>query len=99
MLKRNIFQEVSIVANIKSQEKRVLTNNKKHAANVSKRSAIKTAIKNVLVAVDANDKEAAVAAYNVASSKLDAAITSGLHHKNYVARQKARLSNAINKIA
>ncbi|MGN1343896.1 MAG: 30S ribosomal protein S20 [Traorella sp.] len=85
--------------NIKSQKKRVLTNNKKHASNVSERSAIKTAIKKVLVAVDANDKEAAMNAYNVANSKLDKAITSGLHHKNYVARQKARLSNAINKMA
>ena len=87
------------MANIKSQEKRVLTNNKKHAANVAQRSALKTAIKNVLVAVDANDKAAALEAYNIANSKLDKAITSGLHHKNYVARQKARLANAINKIA
>lgn len=85
--------------NIKSQEKRVLTNNKKRESNVAKRSALKTAIKNVLVAVDANDKEAAVKAYNVANAQLDKAITSGLHHKNYVARQKARLMNAINKIA
>lgn len=85
--------------NIKSQKKRVLTNNKKHESNVAQRSAIKTAIKNVLVAVDANDKEAAMKAYNIANSKLDKAITSGIHHKNFVSRQKARLSNAINKIA
>ena len=50
------------MANIKSQEKRVLTNNKKHASNVAQRSALKTAIKNVLVAVDANDKAAALEA-------------------------------------
>ncbi len=85
--------------NIKSQKKRVLTNNKKHESNVAQRTALKTAIKNVLVAVDANDKEAALKAYNEANSKLDKAITSGLHHKNFVSRQKARLSNAINKIA
>lgn len=85
--------------NIKSQKKRVLTNNKKHASNVAERTAIKTAIKNVLAAVDANDKEAAVKAFNDANSKLDKAITSGIHHKNFVARQKARLSTAINKIA
>lgn len=85
--------------NIKSQKKRVLTNNKKHESNVAQRTALKTAIKNVLVAVDANDKEAALKAYNEANSKLDKAITSGLHHKNFVSRQKARLSNAIYKIA
>ena len=85
--------------NIKSQKKRVLTNNKRNASNSSARTELKTAIKNVIAAVDANDKEAAVKAYNVASSKLDKAITSGLHHKNFAARQKARLRNAINKIA
>ena len=85
--------------NIKSQKKSVLTNNKRNASNSSARTELKTAIKNVIAAVDANDKEAAVKAYNVASSKLDKAITSGLHHKNFAARQKARLSNAINKIA
>ena len=85
--------------NIKSQKKRVLTNNKKNASNSSARTELKTAIKNVIAAVDANDKEAAVKAYNLSNSKLDKAITSGLHHKNFAARQKARLSNAINKIA
>lgn len=85
--------------NIKSQKKRVLTNNKKHEANVAQRTAVKTAIKNVLVAVDANDKEAALQALNIANSRLDKAITSGIHHKNFVARQKARLSAAINKLA
>lgn len=85
--------------NIKSQKKRVLTNNKKNASNSSARTELKTAIKNVIVAVEANDKEAAVKAYNLANSKLDKAITSGLHHKNFAARQKARLMNAINKMA
>ena len=85
--------------NIKSQKKRVLTNNKRHESNVAQRSAIKTSIKKALVAVDANDKEAAMTAYNTANSLLDKAITSGVHHKNYVARQKSRLSHAINKIA
>lgn len=85
--------------NIKSQKKRVLTNNKTHLANAAQRTELKTAIKKVIVAVEANDKEAALNAYNLASSKLDKAITSGIHHKNYAARQKARLANAINKLA
>lgn len=85
--------------NIQSQKKRVLTNNKKHLANAAQRTELKSAIKKVVVAVEANDKTAAVAAYNHASSKLDKAITSGIHHKNFANRQKARLSAAINKIA
>lgn len=84
--------------NIKSQKKRVITNNKKRLAAVSKKSAVKTAIKNVLVAVEANDKAAAVAAYATACSKLDSGVTSGLHHKNYSSRQKSRLSKLVNKL-
>ena len=84
---------------IQSQKKRVLTNNKRHLAVTSQKSALKTAIKAVLAAVDANDKEAAVSAYAVASSKLDKAVAKGIHHKNYAGRQKARLSKLINGIA
>ena len=44
---------------IKSQMKRVKTNNKAHKLIVSKKSALKSSIKAVLAAVDAQDKEAA----------------------------------------
>ena len=83
---------------IKSQKKRVKTNNKAHKLVVSKKS-LKSSIKAVLAAVDAKDKEAAVAAYNDCSSKLDKAVAKGIHHKNYASRQKARLAKAINEIA
>ena len=82
---------------IKSQKKRVKTNNKAHKLVVSKKSALKSSIKAVLAAVDAKDKEAAVAAYNDCSSKLDKAVAKGIHHKNYASRQKARLAKAINE--
>ncbi len=84
--------------NIKSQKKRAITNLKKNAAINSEKSALKTAIKNVTKAVEANDKEAAVAAYSHASSLLDKAVTSHIKHKNYVSRQKSRLSTAVNNI-
>lgn len=83
---------------IKQQKKRVLTNNKAHMRNVSQKSALKTAIKKVLKAVEANDKEAAVAAYNLASKKLDQAVSKGFKHKNYAANQKSRLAKAVNSI-
>ncbi|MEY8379923.1 30S ribosomal protein S20 [Ileibacterium valens] len=83
---------------IKQQKKRVLTNNKAHKRNVSAKSAMKTSIKKVLVAVEANDKEAALAAYKAACSKLDSAVAKGLKHKNYAANQKSRLAKAINAI-
>ncbi len=84
--------------NIKSQKKRAITNLKKNAAKNAEKSALKTAIKNVVKAVEAKDKVAATEAYNHAASLLDSAITSHLKHKNYVARQKSRLSKAVNSI-
>ena len=45
------------MANIKSQKKRALTNAKKNLANTSAKSRLKTAIKKVEKAVEANDKE------------------------------------------
>ena len=85
--------------NIKSQKKRSITNLKRNAAKTAEKSALKTAIKKVLAAVEANDKEAAAAAYREASSKLDKAVVKGLHHRNYAIRQKSRLSKAVNSIA
>ncbi|GJM57650.1 30S ribosomal protein S20 [uncultured Dubosiella sp.] len=83
---------------IKSQMKRVKTNNKAHKMIVSKKSALKTSIKKVLAAVEANDKEAAVKAFAECNSKLDKAVAKGVHHKNYANRQKARLAKLINSI-
>ena len=84
--------------NIKSKKKRAITNLKRNALVSSQKSALKTAIKNVLNAVEENDKDAAAVALNKANSALDKAFVNGLHHKNYVARQKARLQNAVNAL-
>ena len=83
------------MANIKSQKKRALTNAKKNLVNSAAKSRLKTAIKKVEKAVEAKDKELAIKAFNEANSLLDKAITSHLKHKNYVARQKARLAKEI----
>ena len=83
------------MANIKSQKKRALTNAEANRKNSSEKSRLKTAMKKVNAAVAAKDKEAAVKAFNEANSLLDKAATSRLKHKNYVARQKARLAKAV----
>lgn len=83
---------------IKSQMKRVKTNDKAHRMNVSRKSALKTSIKKVLAAVEANDKEAAVKAFSACTSKLDSSVAKGIHHKNYANRQKARLAKLVNSI-
>ena len=86
------------MANIKSQKKRALTNEKRRQANVKARTEVKNAIKKVLTAVEAKDKEAAVSAYDRANSILDKAVSNGIKKKNYVARQKSGLAKAVNSV-
>ena len=69
------------MANIKSAKKRVLVNRKKAERNKSIKSAVKTSIKKVEVAIEAKDKEAAVAALQNAISTIDKAATKGVYHK------------------
>ena len=49
------------MANIKSQKKRVLTNEKSHKRNVAVKSGLKTAIRATRKAIEAGDKAAAEA--------------------------------------
>ncbi len=86
------------MAHIKSQIKRNKTNEKRRLRNSAFKSSMKTAIKKVLIAVENKDAEAAKEALNFASKKLDKAVSKGLKHKNYVARQKSRLAKLVNSI-
>ena len=83
---------------IKSQKKRVKISEKQRLANNSKKSALKTAMKKVFVAVEVDDKEAALLAYNNASKHLDKLVAKNIYHRNYAARQKSRLAKAINSL-
>lgn len=87
------------MANIKQQMKRDITNNKKRLLNASFNSSLKTAVKAFEVAVQSGDKAKATEAYSFACKKLDKSLAKGINHKNYVARQKSRLANALNKMA
>ena len=87
------------MANIKSAKKRVLVNRKKAERNKSIKSAVKTSIKKVEVAIEAKDKEAAVASLQNAISTIDKAATKGVYHKNTAARKVSRLSKAVNTLA
>lgn len=84
--------------NIKSQVKRVKTNEKRRQFNASYKASMRTAIKNVEVAIENKNVEAAKEAYNTANKKLDKAVAKGICHKNYAARQKSRLSKKINAL-
>ena len=87
------------MANIKQQAKRNLTNEKKRLQNASFKSSLRSAIKKVEEAIAKKNLEDAKAAYNVASAKLDKALAKCIFHKNFVSRNKSRLSLLINQIA
>lgn len=87
------------MANIKSAKKRIKVISKKTLRNKMIKSATKTAMKKVIVAVNANDKAAAQEALLGAVSALDKAYTKGVITKNSCARKKSSLTRLVNKMA
>ncbi|CAM3439639.1 30S ribosomal protein S20 [Marinicrinis lubricantis] len=85
--------------NIKSAIKRVKTSEKRRLQNASQKSALRTAVKAVEVAIAGNDAETAKKALLLASKKLDKAVTKGLIHKNAANRKKSRLAKKVNTLA
>lgn len=86
------------MANIKSQKKRNLTNEKARVRNVAVRSEVKTVIRNVNAAVAAGDKEKATEALQVAGRKLDKAVSKGVLHKNNAANRKSAIAQKVNAL-
>jgi small subunit ribosomal protein S20 len=84
--------------NIQNQKKRAITNLKRDAVNTSQRTALRTQMKNVLKLIEEQDKEKATVALNVLNSHLDKAVTSGIQHKNYASRQKARFAKLVKQL-
>jgi small subunit ribosomal protein S20 len=92
-------QKDSFVANIKSQKKRILTNEKARQRNVAVKSELRTAIRAVDKAVAAGDQAAASSAVALASKKLDKAVSKGVIHKNNAANRKSGIAKRVNKIS
>jgi small subunit ribosomal protein S20 len=80
------------VANTKSAEKRARQTVKRRARNMAGRSKFRTAIKTVIKAVEAGNKEEAVAKLKAATPIIDSAVNKGLIHKNKAARHKSELN-------
>ena len=83
------------MANIKSAKKRARQSEVRRARNASARSMMRTAVKKVVKALDANDVAAAEAAFVAAQPLLDRFGSRGLIHKNKAARHKSRLNARI----
>jgi small subunit ribosomal protein S20 len=86
------------VANIKSQEKRIKTNERRRLRNQSVKSSLRTAVRGLREAIDTGDKDKAGALLVETSRKLDQAASKGVIHKNQAANKKSALALAVNKI-
>ena len=80
------------MANIKSQIKRIRTNQKATARNRAYKSELTTVVRKVREAVEAGDKEQATTALAHANRKLDKAVSKGVIHKNQAANRKSGLA-------
>ena len=85
------------MANIKSQKKRILTNEKARLRNNIVKSELKTATRKVKAAVEAQNQEAAVEALRFGNRKLDKAVSKGVLHKKTAANKKSGLAALVNK--
>ena len=86
------------MANIKSQIKRNRTNEAARLRNKAAKSAVRTSMKKVRVAVEAKDLAAAEAALLEAFRLIDKSVSDGIQHKNTGARQKSELQRLVNSL-
>lgn len=86
------------MANIKSQKKRIKTNEKARQRNRAYKAELKTAVRRVREAVEANDAEQAQTAARKACKLLDKAAAKGIIHKNQAANRKSGVMNLVNKL-
>lgn len=82
------------MANIKSQIKRIKTNEKARLRNKSVRSSIKTAVRKFRDAVATGDSATITSELRSASQALDVAVAKGVIHKNSAANKKSSMTKA-----
>ena len=85
------------MANIKSQIKRIRTNNKAKDRNKAYRSALRTAIRKFRDAVISGDAAKIKSGFTDASRSLDMAVSKGVIHANNAANKKSAMAKLANK--
>ena len=83
------------MANIKSARKRAHQSAKLRVHNMSLRTAVRTAIKNVSKAVAAGDKDNAAKVMQASQRIIDRVVAKGVLHRNAGDRHKSRLAHAL----
>lgn len=91
-------KEVIIVANIKSQKKRIEVSRKENLQNVAIRSRVKNAVKKFNAAIEAGDLAVAEQLFPETVSIIDEAQSAGVLHANTAARKVATISRAMDKL-
>ena len=86
------------MANIKSQQKRNITNERRRLRNKSVKSALHTAIRAFRSAAADGDKDKASELLATTSRKLDKAASKGVIHKNQAANKTSALAQTLHKI-
>lgn len=86
------------MANIKSQKKRNITNEKARLRNRAIRKELKTATRAVREAVEAEDGTSALEKAHYACKLMDRAVTKGVIHKNQAANRKSGVMKLANTV-
>lgn len=86
------------MANIKSQIKRNLTNEKSRIRNQMVRASVRTEVRKFRALLEAGDKTAAETQLRTVSRAFDKAVTKGVFHRNNAANKKSALARAFNKL-
>ncbi|AKT52174.1 30S ribosomal protein S20 [Arsenicicoccus sp. oral taxon 190] len=86
------------MANIKSQIKRIKTNNARTERNKAYKSELRTYVRKFRAAVEAGNTEETTSALREASRKLDKAVSKGVIHKNQAANKKSAMAKAAGKL-
>ena len=87
------------MANNKSAEKRIRTNERRRLRNQAYRSATRTIVRKAERAIVTGISDDTAIAVGNAISQLDKAATKGVIHRNAAARKKSRLMARFNKAA
>ncbi|HKQ75326.1 MAG TPA: 30S ribosomal protein S20 [Blastocatellia bacterium] len=85
--------------NHKSAEKRDRQNARRNAINTTSRTRLRTQIKKLRAALAAGSIHDSRALLSETVSLIDKSVQKGVLHRNTAARQKARLTMHINKLA
>ena len=89
----------ALMANTKSAEKRAREAIERRGRNVAHRSKVRSAVRKVVVAIQAGNKAEAAAALKAAAPVIDAMARKGIIHRNKAARHKSRLAAQVKALA